>query len=47
VAAAKEVHGVNASPGTPAMVLVLWTEDVDKEFERLKAAGDSRGSATS
>ncbi|MEV6964200.1 VOC family protein [Hamadaea sp. NPDC051192] len=39
VAAAKRVHGMDAEPGRPAMVLVLWADDVDKEFERLAAAG--------
>ena len=39
VEAAKEVHGVDATPGTPAMVLVIWTDDVDGSFEMLKSAG--------
>jgi len=39
VQAAKRVHGVDASPGSPAMVLVVWTDDVDSAFEQLKAAG--------
>ena len=39
VAAAKRVHGVDASPGSPAMVLVVWTDDVDKAFQRLTASG--------
>jgi lactoylglutathione lyase len=39
VEAAKRVHGVDASPGSPAMVLVVWTDDVDAAFERLTAAG--------
>lgn len=39
VQAAKNVHGVDASPGSPAMVLVVWTEDVDKAFEQLTSAG--------
>jgi lactoylglutathione lyase len=39
VEAAKRVHGVDASPGSPAMVLVVWTDDVDTSFERLKSAG--------
>lgn len=39
VEAAKRVHGVDASPGSPAMVLVVWTDDVDASFEQLKAAG--------
>src|SRR5437867_7469744 len=39
VEAAKRVHGVDASPGTPAMALVIWTENVDKTFEQLTTAG--------
>lgn len=39
VEAAKLVHGVDGSPGSPAMALVFWTEDVDREFERLSSAG--------
>jgi lactoylglutathione lyase len=39
VEAAKRVHGVDALPGSPAMVLVVWTEDVDHAFEQLKSAG--------
>ncbi len=39
VEAAKRVHGVAAAPGSPAMVLVVWTEDVDTAFEQLKSAG--------
>jgi lactoylglutathione lyase len=39
VEAAREVHGVEASPGSPAMVLVVWTEDVDRAYEKLVAAG--------
>ncbi len=39
VEAAKRVHGVDASPGSPAMALVIWTDDVDKSFEHLAAAG--------
>ena len=38
VQAAKRVHGVDASPGSPAMVLVVWTDDLDTAFEQLKAA---------
>jgi lactoylglutathione lyase len=41
VAAAERVHGVHASPGSLAMVLVLWTDDVDAEFERMVTAGVS------
>jgi len=39
VEAAKRVHGVEASPGCPAMVLVIWTENVEKAFQRLVTAG--------
>ncbi len=39
VQAAKRVHGVDASPGSPAMVLVVWTDDVDTAFEHLRSAG--------
>jgi lactoylglutathione lyase len=39
VQAAKRVHGVDASPGSPAMILVVWTDDVDSAFEQLKTAG--------
>ena len=39
VEAARRVHGVEAAPGSPAMVLVLWTDDVDRACEHLAAAG--------
>jgi lactoylglutathione lyase len=39
VEAAKRRHGVEAAPGTPAMVLVIWTDDLEKSFELLKSAG--------
>ncbi|MGO9081989.1 MAG: VOC family protein [Streptosporangiaceae bacterium] len=39
VHAAKRVHGVDASPGSPAMVLVVWTDNVDTAFEQLRSAG--------
>jgi lactoylglutathione lyase len=39
VQAAKRVHGVDASPGSPAMVLVVWTDDLDTAYERLTSAG--------
>jgi lactoylglutathione lyase len=29
---------VEAVPGSPAMVLVLWTDDVDKSYRELAAA---------
>ena len=37
--AAKRVHGVDASPGSPAMALVVWTDDVDESFRQLMSAG--------
>jgi len=39
VEAARRVHNVEAEPGRPAMVLVLWTDDVDVAFSQLTAAG--------
>ena len=39
VEAAKRVHGIDASPGTPAMVLVVWCDNVDAAYEDLVAAG--------
>ncbi len=39
VEAAARVHGVDAEPGRPSMVLVIWCDDVDAAFERLLAAG--------
>lgn len=39
VEAAKRVHGVDAAPGSPAMVLVVWTDDVDAAYRDLVAAG--------
>jgi lactoylglutathione lyase len=39
VAAARRVHGVEAAPGSAAMVLVLWTDDVDATYQKLVAAG--------
>ena len=39
VEAAREVHGVEAAPGSPAMVLVVWTDDVDQAYRELVAAG--------
>ena len=39
VEAAKRVHGVDTAPGSPAMVLVIWADDVDRAFERLTSAG--------
>jgi lactoylglutathione lyase len=39
VDAAKRVHGIDASPGSPAMVLVVWTDDTDAAFGTLASAG--------
>jgi lactoylglutathione lyase len=39
VEAARRVHGIDAAPGSPAMVLVVWTEDVDTAFEQMTSAG--------
>jgi lactoylglutathione lyase len=39
VEAARSAHGVDASPGSAAMALVLWTEDVDATYGELVAAG--------
>jgi lactoylglutathione lyase len=39
VQAAKRVHGVDASPGCPAMVLAVWTDNVDEAHRELVAAG--------
>jgi lactoylglutathione lyase len=39
VEAAKRVHGVEAAPGSPAVVLVVWTDDVDHAYGELVAAG--------
>lgn len=39
VEAARRVHGVEASPGAPAMVIVVWTDDVDASCANLAAAG--------
>jgi lactoylglutathione lyase len=33
------VHGVEAAPGGPAMVLVVWTDDIDHAYLELAAAG--------
>lgn len=37
--AARDVHGVKAAPGSPAIVLVVWTDDVDEAYKDLLAAG--------
>ena len=39
VVAAKTVHGVDATPGAPAMAVVVWCDDVDAAYEQLTAAG--------
>jgi lactoylglutathione lyase len=39
VEAARRVHAVEASPGAPAMVLVVWTEDVDAAHQKLVGEG--------
>ncbi len=39
VEAAKRAHGVDAAPGSPAMVLVIWADDVDCAYAKLVDAG--------
>jgi lactoylglutathione lyase len=39
VEAARRVHGVDATPGSPAMVIVVWADDTDRSYESLVAAG--------
>jgi lactoylglutathione lyase len=39
VEAAREVHGVEAAPGSPAMVIVIWTDDVEVAYRHLLSAG--------
>ena len=39
VEAARRVHGVEPEPGAPAMVLVIWADDVDRACADLAAAG--------
>ena len=39
VEAAKQRHGVDASPGSPALVVVVWTDDLDTAFAQLTSAG--------
>jgi lactoylglutathione lyase len=39
VEAARRVHGIEAAPGSPAMVLVLWTDDLERAHADLVAAG--------
>jgi catechol 2,3-dioxygenase-like lactoylglutathione lyase family enzyme len=37
--AAQRVHGLAAEPGSPAMSLVFWVDDVDAAFDAAIAAG--------
>lgn len=37
--AARRVHGLDAEPGSPAMELVFWTDDVDAAYDAVVAAG--------
>ena len=37
--AAERVHGLTAAPGSPAIVLVVWTDDVDTACARLAGPG--------
>ena len=39
VEAAREVHGVEPTPGSPAMVIVIWTDDLDMTYSALVSAG--------
>ncbi|HZC31173.1 MAG TPA: VOC family protein [Gaiellaceae bacterium] len=39
VEAARRVHGVEPSPGTPAMTLVIWCDNVDRAVDQLTGAG--------
>lgn len=39
VEAAKRVHEVDALPGSPAMVIVVWCDNVDRAVEQVRAAG--------
>jgi lactoylglutathione lyase len=39
VEAARRVHAVEASPGAPAIVLVVWTDDVDAAHQKLVGEG--------
>ena len=39
VEAARRVHGVDATPGAPAIALALWADDVDATYAALLAAG--------
>jgi lactoylglutathione lyase len=39
VEAARRVHGIDATPGAPAAVVALWTDDVDGAYAELESAG--------
>lgn len=39
VEAARRVHGIDPTPGAPAAVVVLWTDDVDRVYADLQSAG--------
>ncbi|HXH97978.1 MAG TPA: VOC family protein [Gaiellaceae bacterium] len=39
VEAARRVHGIDATPGAAAAVVVLWTDDVDRAHADLERAG--------
>lgn len=39
VEAARRVHGVDPVPGSPAMVVVIWADDLDEAFAKLVSAG--------
>ena len=39
VQAAARVHGIEAAPGSPAMVVVVWCDDVDAACGRLEGSG--------
>ena len=39
--AAKRAHGIDAEPGSPAMELVFWTENLDAAYKMLVTAGVS------
>ncbi len=39
VEAARRVHGVEATPGSPSMVVVIWCDDVDRTFNSLAETG--------
>ncbi len=39
VEAARRVHGVEPATGVPVMVVVVWTDDVEEAFQRLRSSG--------